>query len=279
MVSPQSDNLCANGRRRLIINSRSNSKVKYVRKLQQDKRFRHKERRFVVEGTRWMGETVRQQGQIDLWFATEGWLRDQPELTAELTALGHEPLIVTELLLKEMSDTATPPGVLAVLHTPTWEIPVSPSLILILDQMRDPGNLGTLIRAASASSVDLIMLMPGSVDPTNPKVVRSTMGALLHLPLVSTTWEALPQQIGECRLYVADFDLTSGIPYSEVNWRVPSGLIVGGEANGPSARGKALADQITYIPMHTRVESLNAGIAGSVILFEADRQRRLSADF
>ncbi|MEM7801552.1 MAG: RNA methyltransferase, partial [Chloroflexota bacterium] len=123
-----------------------------------------------------------------------------------------------------------------------------------------------------------VYLVPGCVDPTNPKVVRSTMGALLHVPVITGPWGELSQTLEHCRLYVADFDLENGIPYADVEWRQPSGLIIGGEANGPSGWAKGVADQVTYIPMHTRVESLNAGVAGSVILFEADRQRRLSGD-
>jgi TrmH family RNA methyltransferase len=143
---------------------------------------------------------------------------------------------------------------------------------LILDQVRDPGNAGTLVRTAEAAGIDAVIFGPETVDPFNDKVVRAGMGAHFRLPIRRcATWPAIhallaPQQ----QLYVAQAAATQR--YTAVDWAMPAALIVGGEAAGASTDTTTFAQAIA-IPMHSQVESLNAAVAGGVILFEAARQR------
>ncbi len=138
--------------------------------------------------------------------------------------------------------------------------------------MRDPGNAGTLLRSAEAVGVDLVLFGPGTVDAFSGKVVRSAMGAHMRLPLREcSSWELLRAYLpASMPLYVATMD--APLRYDAVNWRDPAALIVGGEATGPSAAARAAATAIR-IPMRAAVESLNAAMAGTIILFEAARQR------
>ena len=133
-----------------------------------------------------------------------------------------------------------------------------------------------LLRSAEAAGVDLAIFGPDTVDPFNDKVVRAGMGAHFRLPLqIAGTLPQLQQLLGDAMpLYLADAE--GELAYDDVDWRTPAVLVVGGEANGASAAMRARA-RLIRIPMHGRVESLNAGIAGSIILFEAARQRRAAA--
>jgi RNA methyltransferase, TrmH family len=169
------------------------------------------------------------------------------------------------------ADTRQPQGVVAVFAWP--ELPPRPGLRLVLDGIQDPGNVGTLLRSAEAAGVGLAICAPGSADPYSPKVLRAAMGAHFSLPLrVDADWEQIADELAACPLvYAAEAD--ASMPYYAADWRQPAALIIGGEARGVSAEGQALASHLISIPMLGRAESLNAGVAGSILLFEALRQR------
>lgn len=255
-----------------MITSLSNDKVKYVRRLQTDRRFRAQEQAFVVEGVRWMVELIRHQISPHTLFFTADWQAAQGDILQQLGELTHLPgLLVNDAVMAAMSDTATPPGVLAVVPTPHIPLPARPSFVLILDGINTPGNLGTMLRTAAAAGVAGVLLGPGSVDVTNPKVVRGSMGALLRLPIHAMNWAQITAVVREMAVWVATVD--GQMPYTAVNWRPPTALIIGGEASGAGAAGRQLATGSVTIPMHAATESLNAAIAAGVILFEARRQR------
>jgi TrmH family RNA methyltransferase len=178
--------------------------------------------------------------------------------------------MVSDGLLKSLSETETPQGILAVLNNSRLPIPDSPSFILILDQIRDPGNLGTLLRTAAATGIDAVFLPPETTDVFAPKVVRSGMGAHFRLPIHSMTWEDISEQTKDLQVYLADMD---GKSCWETDLRKPLALIIGGEAEGASDKARQLATQKISVPMAGNVESLNAGVAGSVLMFEVVRQR------
>jgi TrmH family RNA methyltransferase len=148
-------------------------------------------------------------------------------------------------------------------------------LTLLLDQVRDPGNAGTLLRSATAAGVELALFGPETVDPFNEKVLRAGMGAHFRLPIRTVaSWEEMAAWLGAQRFYLAD--ASGPLDYDKVDWRVATTLAVGGEANGASAWIRERATSIR-IPMMRATESLNAAVAGSIILFEAARQRRQNA--
>ncbi|HLL50000.1 MAG TPA: RNA methyltransferase, partial [Thermomicrobiales bacterium] len=169
----------------------------------------------------------------------------------------------------------TPQGILAVFPFP--KIPPVPEdqvpLVLVLDRLRDPGNLGTLLRAAAGAGVNAVYLSPATVDPWNPKVVRAGMGAHFRVPLLpldTETQESLRERLP--RRVISSAIATQ--PYDAVDWTGPTALVVGGEAEGVSPEMEAWGTEQVSIPLAHDVESLNAAVAGAVILFEAARQRR-----
>jgi TrmH family RNA methyltransferase len=177
---------------------------------------------------------------------------------------------VSESLMKSLSETETPQGVLAVLEFKQLPIPNSPDFVLIPDRIRDPGNLGTLLRSAAATGVQAVLLPPETTDPFAPKVVRSGMGAHFRLTIHPMTWEEIKAQTKGLQIFLADMN---GKSCWETDLRQPLALIVGGEAEGASEEARKLAMQKISILMTGNVESLNAGVAGSVLMFEVVRQR------
>jgi TrmH family RNA methyltransferase len=178
---------------------------------------------------------------------------------------------VSDKVLAAISDTVTPQGVVAVVPFPQIDV-ARRSLLLVLDNVRDPGNVGTLLRSAAAAGVDEVLVAPDSADPYSPMVVRAAMGAHFRLALGEADWPAIAGRVAGLAVLLAD--AAGEVAYDRHDWQTPSALIVGGEAEGASAEGRALAAQRVRIPMQRDSESLNAAVAGSVILFEAARQRR-----
>lgn len=252
------------------ISSETNPKLKYVRRLQSDRKFRQKEGVFVVEGTRWVAELVQSAVVPALFFATAAWLAD-PAHQQLVAQWGHTPLVVEAPLLHKMAETETPSGVLVVIPQPQLAWPTRPNLLLVLDAIRDPGNLGTILRSAAAAGVSGVVLAPGCVDVFNPKVVRSSMGTLLRLPHCRARWEEMAPFVAHTAVYLAAGEATTR--YTAVDWRPPTTLIIGGEADGAGSQARHLAHTLVSIPMHNQTESLNAAVAASIILFEAVRQR------
>ena len=254
-----------------MLTSTQNDRVKYVRSLAR-RRARRREGRFVVEGTRLADEVVRAGIRPALVFYTETWAgtADGQRLLPSLRPADEGDWLVDEAVLAACSDTVTPQGVLAVV--PTVHLPPRPGLILILDRLRDPGNLGTILRSAEAAGAGQALLAPGSVDAYNPKVVRGAMGAHFRLPLATVDWPEIAARVGGRAVWLAD--AAGQAAYDAVDWTVPAALIVGGEAAGAGEEAAALATGRVSIPMAGGTESLNAAMAATVILFEAARQRR-----
>ncbi len=254
----------------VMITSRSNAQVKHVRKLQADRRYRTDQGAFVVEGGRWLQEVVDAGLQPLAVYITPDW-QTNPDNVPLLDALAGSPLLVDESVLAAMSDTAASPGVLAVLPVEPRPLPTEPDLLLILDAITNPGNLGTMLRTAAAAGVDGVLLGPGTVDPYNPKVVRGSMGALLRLPVVQATWAEIGQRTAgmDVRLAAAQ----DGTAYTVVDWTRRVALLIGNEAQGAGREAEALATGRVTIPMVDSTESLNAAIAAGILLFEAARQR------
>jgi TrmH family RNA methyltransferase len=253
-----------------MITSRTNPQVKYVRRLQGDRRFRAAERVFVVEGTRWMRELAAARMKPRALYVTPVWAESN-EGRALLAALDATAIPVATEVMAAMSDTETAPGALALLPMEPRAWPPQPSFLLILDAIANPGNLGAILRAASAAGVEGVLLGPGSVDPYNPKVVRGSMGAVLRLPIQTATWEEIATQVAGLEVWLAA--ARDGVIYTDVDWRRPSALLIGGEAHGAGATAERLATGRVTIPMGDETESLNAALAAGILVFEAARQR------
>lgn len=256
-----------------MITSSSNVKIKVVRRLQNDRRFRSRENRYVVEGTRWLTEILGLARPAEMLFYTKHWLEtaDHNQILQQLAAQGQSALLVSEEVMAEMSDMQTPAGILAVLKIAPHPLPKNPTLLLLLDGINTPGNLGTMLRTAAAAGADGVLLGPNCVDAYNPKVVRGSMGAHLRLPIYSKSWAEIAQIVAGMQVWVATVE--AEVTYTAVNWQQPTALIIGSEAAGASPEAFAIATGNLTIPMQAATESLNAAMAAGIILFEAVRQR------
>lgn len=253
------------------ISSPANPAIALVRSLGRRDR-RAGDRAFIVEGQRAVADAVDTGARPRLVLIREG-----SEELAPALALPPETRvrIVEARLFDHLSDVQTPQGVLAVFPMPELEPAAGnpPPLTLIVDRLRDPGNLGTLLRAAAGAGVDTVYLTPESVDPWNAKVVRAGMGAHFRVPIRpfdNAAGDGLRERLPLRVAATADASLS----YDAVDWTGPVAVIIGGEAEGV---GEALTTWSTCaasIPLASRVESLNAAVAGAVMLFEAARQRR-----
>ena len=253
-----------------MITSGQNPKLKLVRTLQGRAKERREADAFVVEGVRLVEEAVKANWQFQFVLFSDGLSERGKELVNTLTANQIEVEEVSGDLLQNISETETPQGILAVLQLSNLPIPDSPNFVLIPDQIRDPGNLGTLLRSAAAAGAQAALLPPETTDAFAPKVLRSGMGAHFQLPIHSMTWDEIREHIKDMKIYLADMN---GRSCWKTDLRKPLALVIGGEAQGVSQEAQKLAAQRISIPMPGNVESLNAGVAGSVLMFEVVRQR------
>jgi TrmH family RNA methyltransferase len=193
------------------------------------------------------------------------------ELVAQFQARGVPADMVAPEIFGAASDTTSPQGILGVLPLITIPLPTEADFILIADEIRDPGNLGTLMRSAAAAGADALIFTPGTVDPYSPKVTRAAMGAHFHLPLKSASWQEISDLTQGMQCLLAD--MNEGLSIWDANLVDPAAIILGGEARGAGKEARQMADQTIHIPMKAGTESLNAASAGAVLLFEVRRQR------
>ena len=257
-----------------LITSQENPRIKAARKLH-TRKGRIAAGALLVEGVRLLSDAWRSGIRPEIvFYAPEMLGSDEGNaLLASLQEAGCACFGCAPAVFAALAETVTPQGIAAVLPLPALPMPPQPTLILILDGIGDPGNAGTLIRSAEAAGADAVIVGPGTVDPFNDKVVRAGMGAHFRLPLRRCTgWDDVTALLpAEMAWYVADAH--GGAAYDTVDWRQPSAIVVGSEAHGPSPHASGRSTGI-LIPMAGSTESLNAAIAGSVILFEAARWRR-----
>lgn len=237
---------------------------------------RAKERReanaFVVEGVRLVEEAINSHWKLRFVLYDETLSERGKSQVETLKSLGVEVDEIPASLMKSISETETPQGILVVLEFTQLPIANHPDFILIPDRIRDPGNLGTLLRSAAATGVQAVFLPPETTDAFAPKVLRAGMGAQFRLPIHEMEWEQIERIVtsANLQLYVADMN---GVSCWETDLRKPLALVIGGEAEGASKEAQRLAHGKISIPMTGGVESLNAGVAGSVLMFEVVRQR------
>lgn len=262
-----------------MITSPTNPRIKEARKLQR-RRERHEQGRLLLEGVRLVRDAFHAGVTPEVVFYVPEAVAANPQAAAlldELAGRGVERLPCSAQVFATLAETVTPQGIAAVVPLPHLPLPAPLTFTLILDRVRDPGNAGALLRSAEAAGVDCTLFAPETVDPFNEKVVRAGMGAHFRLPLrVCASWDEVAGTLHPAqRLYVAE--AAAELAYDQVEWTRPAALVIGGEASGAGAAARQLAQPIR-IPMAGGVESLNAAVAGAVILFEAARQRRKSKE-
>jgi len=255
-----------------MITSSQNSKIKLARALLGRARERRELSAFVAEGVRLVEEAANSNWQFQFALYSDDLSERGIKLIKRLQKRKIDVEQVESRLLQSLSETETPQGVLAVLQLTQLPIPNSLDFILIPDQIRDPGNLGTLLRTAAATGVQAVLLPPETTDAFAPKVVRAAMGAHFRLPIHAMKWDEIEQisKSANVQVFLADMEGTS---CWGTDLRQPLALIIGGEAEGASEKARKLANGQISIPMVGKMESLNAAVAGSVLMFEVVRQR------
>ncbi|HWV48680.1 MAG TPA: RNA methyltransferase [Microbacterium sp.] len=241
---------------------------------------------FLLEGPQAVREALsyRPEAIVELFSTPTGWEK-HPDIRAKASEHGVEVEYVTEYVLNAMADTVTPQGLVAVVQqTPTAVKEIfaaSPRLIAICEEVRDPGNLGTIIRAADAAGADAVVLTGRTVDPYNPKVVRATTGSLFHLPvsvggdLVDVVARARAAGITVLAADVKGDDLLAARAEGVLDG--PTAWLFGNEARGLEDDSLALADRALKLPIFGRAESLNLATAASVCLYESAFTQRAAA--
>lgn len=262
-----------------MIASTGNSKVKRLANLMKKKKARDGEKVYLVEGIR-MFKEVPKDDLLEV-YASESFHKKEEALireTLEGTSVREE--ILTDTVYAYVSDTKTPQGILCVIKQKDYELKEllgDRTQLMILEHLQDPGNLGTIFRTAEAAGVTGILMDKGCVDIYNPKTIRSTMGAIYRVPFLYT--EELHKTMKELqgqgvKIYAAH--LEKSLDYDVPDYTRPTAFLIGNEGNGLTRETADLADQYIKIPMEGQVESLNAAVAATVLMFEAARQRRNS---
>ena len=259
-----------------MLTSLKNPKIQQVRALLGRCAEREAAGLFVVEGVRLTEEALAGGWRARLVLAGAQLSGRGRKVAAGFAAQGAELIETADHVLAALTDTETSQGILAVIeHQP---LPLNPqsTFILIADGLRDPGNLGTLLRTAAAAGVQAVLLAPGTTDAFAPKVLRAGMGAHFRLPIWAYDWEqiaAFCHQTLRPPLQIALTAAQNGAPLWQADLRAPLAVVVGGEAEGYSPPAAAVADLTLTIPMPGQSESLNAAVAAAIVLFEVVRQR------
>lgn len=262
-----------------MISSGANAKVKQVMLWQTKAKERREAGIFLTEGLKLFQEAPIQT--IQEVYVTGSILeaaQRQPALKLKLEKTGWET--VTDEVFARMSDTQTPQGILCVLRRPAYEpeqLFDRPSpLLVLLEDIQDPGNLGTIMRTGEGAGVTGVIMTRGTVDLFHPKTVRATMGSIFRVPFLFV--EGLGEIIGKLhergiRTYAAHLD--GERYYDSFSFREGTAFLIGNEARGLRRETAELAQHYLKIPMEGKLESLNAGVAASLLMYEAHRQRRV----
>lgn len=269
-----------------MITSTSNAKVKRLVNLRKKRRARDGEGVFLTEGLRMFQEVP--EGELLELYVTERFYNKEKKFVDDKCRESIcRPELLSETVMEYVSDTQHPQGVLCVarqrgrdglegiLGRTGSEAETACPLILLLDNLQDPGNLGTIFRTGEAAGVTGILMSRDCVDMYNPKVIRSTMGSIFRMPFwYAEDLTAAIQNLKAQGICTYAAHLKGDYIYDEPDYRKPTAFFIGNEGNGLRDEVAELADCYLKIPMAGEVESLNAAVAATVLMFEAGRQRR-----
>lgn len=251
--------------------SKDNKLIKLAVKLKQ-KKYRDEENKFMIEGIRFIEEGIL-AGDIEHIFYSQKLL----ETRGYERILGKHPSIheVSDAQLKELCETENPQGVAAIVNKRKWNVEdIRNDFFVICDGVQDPGNMGTIIRTCDAAGAGAIGVIKGSVDIYNPKTLRSTMGSIFHIPIIIyEDFKILADELSSkgYNMYASSLETKSYI--YDCNFKEKTALVIGNEANGIPKEHMKLCTHKVKIPMPGTAESLNAAVAGAVLIYEVVRQR------
>ena len=259
-----------------VITSRQNPKIKWIKSLTTHRQERDKSNTFVVEGVRLIEEAYNSGFFPELIIYSQNLSSRGSHLVDKYKGKSQEVYEVSQDVLKSISDTENSQGLLAVFQKEQHPIPSNADFILVADGIHDPGNLGTILRTAHAAGTQAVILTPGSVDVFSPKVLRAGMGAHFYLPIHILDWDQIIARFNPISGQSMNYFLTTsdnGKVYWKPDFKKPTAIIIGSEADGASIWAHQIANEYLTIPISKNTESLNAAIAAGIILFEVVRQR------
>lgn len=257
-----------------MITSVNNGQVKNIIQLNQKSKARREQGLFVAEGRKMFAEAP--ADWISKVYVTES-LSGNQEVMAQVSAFPHE--IVTDSVFRQMSDTQTPQGILTVLRKPAYTMEdilnKENPFVMVLEDLQDPGNAGTIFRTGEGAGVSGIFLTKTCVDVTNPKVIRSTMGSVYRMPfLYVEDVVSLKEQLKQKNIRTYAAHLKGKKSYDRESYKSGTAFFIGNEGKGLTEDAARAADCLIRIPMCGEVESLNAAMAAGILMYEAARQRR-----
>ena len=257
-----------------MITSTSNPQVKNLLQLQKKSKVRNEEQVFIVEGLRMFMEVP--QDQVKKVYVSESLYNKKKE---ELHLERFPVEVLADKVFQHVSDTKTPQGILCVVKQRKYEIEdliskENPHFI-VLDNLQDPGNLGTIVRTAEGAGVTAVFMSSDCVDIYNPKTISSTMGSIYRVPFVYVdNLLALLDKFQKKKVTTYAAHLKGKNTYDKENYQSGTAILIGNEGNGLRDEVAEKADVWVQIPMQGKVESLNVAIAASILMFEVYRQRR-----
>ena len=255
-------------------------KLRQIYRLKTEKG-RGKEEKFLIEGLRLCQEAFSSGWDVQLvFFSSEfGGSAAGEKLIQQFSKKGIEIFRTKKKEIEKLTDTETPQGIMALVKkkkfTLSRDFLKESSLLLGLDNIRDPGNLGTMIRTADAAGTNGVLLSKGCVELYNPKVIRSTMGSIFHLPMIENLDlpEVIPD-LKEAGFKIIVSEVHEGRDSTEVNYPEKTCLVIGSEASGVRKEVSNLADEKIKIPIFGKAESLNASVAAGILLYEMVRNKK-----
>lgn len=261
-----------------MISSTSNSRIKQLTQWQSKARERKKSGIFIAEGLK-MYEEAPENWVLETYVSEKCLerLKSGP-LWEKLQKLGYEE--VTEEVFTKMSDTRTPQGILCVLkrpeHTLEQMLDKTAPLLMVLEDLQDPGNLGTIVRTGEGAGVNGIIMTGDTVDIYNPKTIRATMGSVYRVPhiYIEDTVQTI-DRLHAAGIHTYAAHLAGKVYYDSFDFGTGTAFLIGNEGNGLKKETADRAENYLKIPMEGRVESLNAAIAASLLMYEARRQRKV----
>lgn len=272
-----------------MISSESNGQIKELIKLQKQARIRKQQKTFVAEGFKMVQEAAH-YGKLQKVYLSEGKYAEIEKMhlsgqhaESDIDWSGllaeYEYEVIADSLFRKVSDTITPQGILGLVTTPQYSLDEilqqDKRNYILLDDLRDPGNLGTIMRTAEGAGMSGVILSKDSVDLFNPKVVRATMGAIFRMPYCYV--DSLPEVVRQiktlgCEVYATAME--GSVVYDEPDYTRGAAIVIGNEANGVSDAVFREKPVNIRIPMEGQLESLNAAVSAAVIMYEINRQNR-----
>lgn len=257
----------------MLITSKDNDLIKHIRKLK-EKKYRDEFGEFIIEGVKMIEEAIREKANIKYVIVCDD-CKNQSEIELEqlYDIAKYKCVYVSEKVFNMITDVIAPQGVMAIIEKPIKsenKIDYRQDNFLILDNIQDPGNMGTILRTADSLNIKQIIVSPGSTDCYNSKVVRSTMGAIFRINVIERDLEKVIREMKKRDIKIYATDLKTDKTIYDVNYE-KSAVIIGNEANGVSTNILELADERIKIPMKGKTESLNAAVATGIILYEINR--------